>query len=175
MAAVAVALYLAAVAVAAVSGDLSALAVAATATTATTWALSAWGDWRGPLVAGICGLNAWMLWQVLRGPALPRAEGLPRSVVWLRRLLYAGVAGDLVLWELVDELSGTVAYVASLVVWAATLILLARVVSGVSARFRAIALTLGLIGVLIPAPLPFLDGPGLQGVPPEYGRNGPRA
>ncbi|ACZ86846.1 hypothetical protein [Streptosporangium roseum] len=159
MAAVVVALYLAAVAVAAASGDLSALSVAATAT---TWNLSAWGDWLGPLVAGICGLNAWMLWQVLRGPALPRAEGLPRSVVWLRRLLYAGLAGDLVLWELVDELSGTVAYVASLVMWAATLILLVRVVSGVSARFRAIALALGLIGVLTPAPLVLFDGPGLQ-------------
>ncbi|MBB6348085.1 hypothetical protein FHU36_004630 [Nonomuraea muscovyensis] len=163
VAAVVVALYLSAVAVtsalAAVSGDLSALSVAATAT---TWAFSAQGDWVWPLLTGICGLNAWMLWQVLRGPALPRAEGLPRSVVWLRRLLYAGVAGDLVLWELVEVLSDTVEYVASLVVWAATVILLVRVLSGVSALFRAITLALGLIGVLAPALLFFLDGSGLQ-------------
>ncbi|MEU8248316.1 hypothetical protein [Nonomuraea sp. NPDC048916] len=144
---------------AAVSGDLAALSVAATAT---TWALSARGDWLGPLLIGICGLNAWMLWQVLRGPALPRAVGLPRSVVWLRRLLYAGVAGDLVLWELAEELSGTVEYVTSLVVWAATMILLVRVVSGVSASFRAIALALGLIGALTPALLFSFDGSGLQ-------------
>ncbi|WP_089207269.1 hypothetical protein [Streptosporangium subroseum] len=166
MAAVVVALYLAAVAVAAVlaavSGDLSALSVAATAT---TWAVFAeGGDWPGPLLTGICGFNAWVLWQVLRGPALPRAGGLPRDVVWLRRLLYAGVAGDLVLWEFVEALSNTVAYVASLVMWAVTMILLVRVVSGVSAWFRAIALALGLIGVLTPAPLFFLDGPGFQAI-----------
>ena len=109
VAAVVVALYLAAVAVAAVlaavSGDPSALSVAATAMKWTMFAEG--GDWLGPLLAGICGFNAWVLWQVLRGPALPRAEGLPRSVVWLRRLLYAGVAGDLVLWELVEELRPT--------------------------------------------------------------------
>ncbi|MCG5215795.1 DUF3488 domain-containing protein [Streptosporangium sp. KLBMP 9127] len=144
---------------AAVSGDLSALSVAATAS---MWGLSAQGDWVGPLLTGICGLNAWMLWQVLRGPALPRAGGLPRSVVWLRRLLYAGIAGDLLLWELVEELSDTVEYAASLVVWAATVILLVRVVSGVSARFRAIALALGLISVLTPVLLFFPDGPGPQ-------------
>lgn len=163
VAAVVVALYLTVVAVAAVlaavSGDLSALSVAAAAS---TWGISAEEDWLGLLLAGICGLNAWMLWQVLRGPALPRTEGLPRGVVWLRRLLYANVAGDLVLWELVDELSDTVEYVASLVAWAATVILLVRVVSGVSALFRVIALALGLIGVLTPALLRFLDGPGLQ-------------
>ena len=122
------------------------------------------GDWLGPLLTGICGFNAWVLWQVLRGPALPRAEGLPRDVVWLRRLLYAGVAGDLVLWELVEELSDTVEDVASLVVWAATMILLVRVVSGVSAWFRAIALALGLIGALTPVPLLFLDGPDFQAI-----------
>ncbi|AWS44474.1 hypothetical protein [Streptosporangium sp. 'caverna'] len=160
MAAVVVALYLAAVAVVAVSGDLSALSMAATATTWTMFAEA--GPWLRPLLTGICGFNAWVLWQMLRGPALPRAEGLPRDVVWLRRLLYAGVAGDLALWELVEELSDTVEDVASLVVWAATMILLVRVVSGVSAWFRAIALALGLIGVLSPAPLFFLDGPGLQ-------------
>jgi hypothetical protein len=165
VAAVVVALYLAVVAVAAVlavSGDLSALSVAATAMTWTMFAEG--GDWLGPLFAGICGFNAWVLWQMLRGPALPRAEGLPRNVVWLRRLLYAGVVGDLVLWELVEELSDTVAYVASLVAWTATVILLVRVVSGVSARFRAIALALGLIGVLTSPSLFFLDGPGLQAI-----------
>ncbi|MEV0595797.1 hypothetical protein [Nonomuraea cavernae] len=167
MAAVVVALYLAAVVVtvvlAAVSGDLVALSVASTGM---TWALSERGDRLGPLLIGICGLNAWMVWQVLRGPALPRAEGLPRGVVWLRRLLYAGVAGDLVLWELVDELSGTVEYVVSLVVWVATVILLVRVVSGVSAAFRAIALVLCLIGALTPPLLFFLDGPGRQVISP---------
>ncbi|MEU4405822.1 hypothetical protein AB0F88_14950 [Streptosporangium sp. NPDC023963] len=137
-----------------VSGEVSALSVAATAT---TWGRLMRGAWVVPLLTGICGLNAWALWQVLRGPALPRAEGLPRGVVWLRRLLYVGVAGDLVLWELVEALSDTVEYVASLVLWVATLILLARVVSGVSARFRAITLALGLIGTLTPALLLFLD------------------
>ncbi|WP_440071633.1 hypothetical protein [Streptosporangium sp. OZ121] len=144
---------------AAVSGEVSALSVA---TTATTWARLIQGAWVAPLLAGICGLNAWALWQVLRGPALPRAEGSPRGVVWLRRLLYAGVAGDLVLWELVEELSNTVEYVASLALWVATLILLARVVSGVSARFRAITLALGLIGTLTPALLFLLDSPGFR-------------
>lgn len=162
-AAVVVALYLAVVAVAAVfavvSGEVSALSVAATAT---TWARLMRGAWVVPLLAGICWLNAWALWQVLRGPALPRAEGLPRDVVRLRRLLYAGVAGDLVLWGLVEELSGIVEYVASLALWTATLILLARVVSGVSARFRAITLALGLIGTLTPTLLLFLDTPGFR-------------
>ncbi|MFB9527213.1 hypothetical protein [Nonomuraea roseola] len=161
---VVVALYLAVAAVAAVlaavSGDLSALSVAATAT---TWALRyARGDWLGPVLTGICGLNAWMLWQVLRGPALPRTEGLARSVVWLRRLLYAGVAGDLVGWELVEELSGTAANVASLLLWATTVILLTRVVCGVSAWFRLIALALGLTGALAPALLLFLSDPDHQ-------------
>ncbi|WP_283136213.1 hypothetical protein [Rhizohabitans arisaemae] len=174
MAAVAVALYLAAVAVtaviAAVSGDLFALSLAATTT---PLAGSAHADVLVPLLTGVCGLNAWMLWQVLRGPALPRADGLPRDVVWLRRLLYVGVAGNLVLWELVEELSDPVEGVAKLVVWAATLILLVRVVSGFSARFRAIALGLALIGVLgrallilyhmlLPDNMWFLNGPALQ-------------
>ncbi|GAA3415516.1 hypothetical protein [Streptosporangium vulgare] len=115
-----------------------------------------------PLLAGICGLNAWALWQVLRGPMLPRAEGSPRDVIWLRRLLYAGIAGDLVLWELVEALSGIVEYVARLALWTATLILLARVVSGVSARFRAITLALGLIGTLTPSLLFLLDDLSLR-------------
>ncbi len=139
---------------AAVSGEVSALSVAATAT---TWARIIQGIWVAPLLAGICGLNAWALWQVLRGPAPPRAGGSPRDVLWLRRLLYAGIAGDLVLWELVGQLSDIVGYVASLTLWTSTLILLARVVSGVSARFRVITLALGLIGTLTPALLLFLD------------------
>jgi hypothetical protein len=163
VAAVVVALYLAAVAVtagvAAFSGDLSALSVASTVA---TWAQYARGDWLGPLLVGVCGLNAWMLWQVLRGPALPRPERFPRGVVWLRRLLYAGVAGDLVLWDLLEELSGTGEYLASMTVWAITVILLVRVLSGVTALFRVIALVLGLSGMLTPPLLFFLDGPTSQ-------------
>ncbi|MFG1873918.1 hypothetical protein ACGFIV_03665 [Sphaerisporangium sp. NPDC049003] len=81
---------------------------------------------------------------------------------WPSQEFYAGIAGDLVLWELVEELSGTVESVASLGVWAATVILLVRVVSGVSARFRAFALALGLISVLTPPLGFFIDGSGFQ-------------
>ncbi|MBG0816600.1 hypothetical protein [Planomonospora sp. ID82291] len=166
-AAVVVALYLSAVAVAAVlavvSGDPSALS---SATMTTTWVLlyahHGQEGWLGPLLIGICGLNAWMLWQVLRGPALPRTEGLTPGVVWLRRLLYAGVAGDLVVWELVEELSDAVEDVGSLLLWAVTVVLLTRVVGGVSARFRVVALVLGLTGVLAPAPLLLLGDPDLS-------------
>ncbi|WP_436757666.1 hypothetical protein [Streptosporangium sp. V21-05] len=79
-AAAVVALCLAVVAVTAVLavvvGEVSALSVVATAT---TWARPMRGAEVVPLLAGICGLNAWALWQVLRGPALPRAEGSPRG------------------------------------------------------------------------------------------------
>ncbi|GII04034.1 hypothetical protein [Planobispora takensis] len=164
-AAVVVALYLTAAAVAvvlaAVSGDLSALSTAATAR---VWITSEQAGRPGPVLIGMCGLNAWMLWQVLRGPALPRAGGSPSGVVWLRRLLYVNVAGDLVLRELLDEVSDTAEDVASALVWAATVILLTRVVSGVSAGFRAIALALGLIGVLAPLPMSLIDGTDLQTV-----------
>jgi hypothetical protein len=148
---------------AAVSGDPSALS---SATMTTTWvflyAQYGQGGWLGPLLTGICGLNAWMLWQVLRGPALPRTEGLTPGVVWLRRLLYAGVAGDLVVWELVEELSDPVEDVGSLLLWAVTVVLLTRVVGGVSARFRVVALVLGLTGVLAPALLFLLGDPDLS-------------
>lgn len=158
LAAVVVALYLtavtAALVIAAVTGELWTLSMAATVSM--MWGRPMEGAWLAPLLTAICVLNAWMLWQVLRGPVLPRAEGLPRSVVWLRRLLYIGIAGDLVFWELVEELSDTVEDLASTGVWVATVILLVRVVSGVSARFQAIALTLGLIGALRPV-LGFLD------------------
>ncbi|MER7209213.1 hypothetical protein ABT340_19300 [Streptosporangium sp. NPDC000239] len=104
-------------------------------------------------------LNAWALWQILRGPALPRAGALPRDVVWLRRLLYTDVAGDLLLWELLDEVSGVAEYVARWAVWAATMFLLVRALAGVSARFRVIALGLGLTGVLAAALRPFAEIP----------------
>ncbi|MFI6908068.1 hypothetical protein ACIBKY_42875 [Nonomuraea sp. NPDC050394] len=94
------------------------------------------------------GLHAWMLWQVLRGPALPRAERLPPVVAWLRRLLYAGIAGDLLLWELVDILSDPVADFGSSALWVATVILLFRVISGVPAWFRVVAVALSLAGLV---------------------------
>ncbi|OUC96488.1 hypothetical protein CA984_14840 [Streptosporangium minutum] len=148
---------------AAVSGNPSALSLTAmTAPWVFRYARYAQGGWLGPLLTGICGLNAWMLWQVLRGPALPCAEGLARSVVWLRRLLYAGVAGDLVVWELVEELSDAVEDVGSLLLWAVTVVLLTRVVGGVSARFRVVALAFGLTGVLAPALLFLLGDPDLS-------------
>ncbi|MEU6744555.1 hypothetical protein [Streptosporangium sandarakinum] len=104
-------------------------------------------------------LNAWALWQILRGPASPRAGALPRDVVWLRRLLYADVAGDMLLWELLDDVSGVAEYAASWAVWAATMVLLVRALAGVTARFRIIALELGLTGVLTAALRPFTEGP----------------
>ncbi|MGC5013408.1 hypothetical protein ACLQ2R_21830 [Streptosporangium sp. DT93] len=147
MAAVVVVLYLAVAAIgvvlAVVSGDPSVLSVAASRT------LHMWGeDGPAPLYAGICGLNAWALWQVLRGPGTSRTAQSPRDVVWLRRLLYVGIVGDLALWDLVGELSDVVEYVASQAVWIATVVLLVRVVSGVSVLFRALALVLGLTGAL---------------------------
>ncbi|MFI7641672.1 hypothetical protein [Nonomuraea sp. NPDC049400] len=102
-------------------------------------------------------LNAWALWQILRGPTSPRAGALPRDVVWLRRLLYADVAGDLLLWELLDDVSDVAKYAASWAVWAATMFLLVRALAGVSARFRIIALGLGLTGVLAAALRPFAE------------------
>jgi hypothetical protein len=83
----------------------------------------------------------------------------PRDVVWLRRLLYTDVAGDLLLWELLDEVSDVAEYAASRAVWAATVVLLVRALGGVSARFRIVALGLGLTGVLGAALRPFAEVP----------------
>ncbi|MFI6502614.1 hypothetical protein [Nonomuraea typhae] len=135
------------------SGDLFALAMAATGASG---ALVVRESWLGPSFAGIAGLNAWMVWQVLRGPALPRVRGLPRDVAWARRLLYAGIAADWVIWELLELLSRPGVTVASRVMWLATVYLLLRAVPGVSARFRAAALALCLIGGLVRSMMAFL-------------------
>ncbi|MEV5555358.1 hypothetical protein AB0L44_17025 [Nonomuraea wenchangensis] len=136
------ALYLAGCAAAAAYGGMLLLGPLATG--------SLW--WRPddlwPLLAAACGFNAWLLWQALRGPALPRAGAPARPVVWLRRLLYVDVAGELLLWELADRLSGPAEFVVRQAVWAATLVLLVRTISGVTPRFRVIAIGLGLGGVL---------------------------
>ncbi|MFF4196751.1 hypothetical protein [Nonomuraea sp. NPDC001831] len=148
-AAVAVALYLTAAAVAAwYDGGRWFVAVA-------TAGVRPWDGEARLLPAAICVLNAWALWQILRGPVRAGAGALPRDVVWLRRLLYADVAGDLLLWDLLDRLSGLAEYVARWAVWAATMLLLVRVLTGVTARFRMIALGLGLAGVLGAALRPF--------------------
>ncbi|MBB5783405.1 hypothetical protein [Nonomuraea jabiensis] len=152
-AAVAVALYLTAAAVAAWYDGGRWFAVV---TTAGFWA---WDDGARLLPAAIGVLNVWALWQILRGPALPRAGALPREVVWLRRLLYADVVGDLLLWELLDDVSDVAEYAASWAVWTATMFLLVRALAGVSARFRIIALGLGLTGVLAAALRPFAEIP----------------
>ncbi|MEU6729526.1 hypothetical protein ABZ917_37990 [Nonomuraea wenchangensis] len=140
------ALYLAVCAAAAAYGGVFLLGPFATGS---AWP---WPDVLWPLLAAACGFNAWLLWQALRGPALPRAGAPARPVVWLlvwlRRLLYADVAGDLLLWELADELSGPAVYVVRQAVWAATLVLLVRTLSGVTPRFRVIAVGIGLGGVL---------------------------
>ncbi|MFB4293233.1 hypothetical protein ACBI99_36720 [Nonomuraea sp. ATR24] len=136
----------AAAVVSVVSGDHRAVSVAATGL---PWPPVP-REFRLPLLLGSCGVNAWMLWQILRGPALPTAAQPPAGVVWPRRLLYVGVAGDLVLWELLDELPGPVDHVASGAVWTATAILLVRVMRGVSPGFRVAAVTLGLAGALAP-------------------------
>ncbi|MFC7593435.1 hypothetical protein ACFQYP_64315 [Nonomuraea antimicrobica] len=153
-AAIAVALYLTAAAVAAgYDGGRWFVVVAA----AGFWP---WDDGAGLLPAAIGVLNAWALWQILRGPAASRAGTLPRDVVWLRRLLYADVAGDLLLWEFLDDVSDVAEYAASWAVWAATMVLLVRALAGgVSARFRIIALGLGLTGVLAAALRPFAEVP----------------
>ncbi|MFG2071836.1 hypothetical protein [Nonomuraea maritima] len=129
---------------AAVTRDLSVLAAGAL-----TYVPSGEEDgWLWLLLAAKCGFNAWVLWQVLRGPALPLAEGLPRDVVWLRRLLYVGVAGDLVLWELVEAVvSGVYDEALGDAVWVVTVVLLVRVFSGVSAWLRVSVLVLVLGGV----------------------------
>ncbi|YCK37782.1 hypothetical protein ACNF49_28125 [Actinomadura sp. ATCC 39365] len=111
------------------------------------------------LTAAVCVLNAWALWQILRGPVRAGAGALPRDVVWLRRLLYADVAGDLLLWDLLDDLSSLAEYVARWAVWAATMLLLVRTLAGVTARFRMITLGLGLAGVLGAASRPFAEIP----------------
>ncbi|WP_344484963.1 hypothetical protein [Nonomuraea monospora] len=141
-AAVAVALYLTAVAVAAGYDDGQWFVIVATA------GFWPWDDGARVLLAAIGVLNAWALWQILRGPPAQRAGALPRDVVWLRRLLYADVAGDMLFWELLELISDVVQDAASRIVWAATMVLLVRTLAGVSARFRIIALGLGLTGVL---------------------------
>lgn len=40
-----------------------------------------WPDVLWPLLAAGCGFNAWLLWQALRGPALPHAGAPARPVV----------------------------------------------------------------------------------------------
>jgi hypothetical protein len=153
LAAVAVALYLTAVAVAAGYDG------GRWFTVVTTLSFWPWDDGARLLPAAIGVLNAWALWQILRGPVWPRAGALPRDVVWLRRLLYADVAGDLLLWELLDDVSDAAEYAASWAVWTVTMFLLVRALAGVSARFRIIALGLGLTGVLGAALRPFVEVP----------------
>jgi hypothetical protein len=152
-AAVAVALYLIAAAVAAVYDGGRRFAVVVSA------GFWPWDDGARLLPAAIGVLNAWALWQILRGPAAPGAGVLPRDVVWLRRLLYADVADDLLLWDILEDVSGVAEYAASWAVWTATMVLLVRALAGVSARFRIIALGLGLTGVLAAALRPFAEGP----------------
>ena len=114
-----------------------------------------WAQWRLYALIVVCAVNAWMWWMILRGPALPRADGLPSGVVWARRLLYASVVCDLLLWELLDAAAGHVAGVgvvpgvADPLLWAATMILLIRVTSGVAVWFKVLAAALGLVGVLL--------------------------
>uniref|UniRef100_UPI003F49433C hypothetical protein n=1 Tax=Nonomuraea sp. CA-252377 TaxID=3240003 RepID=UPI003F49433C len=136
-AAVAVALYLIAAAVAAMYDGGRWFAVVVSA------GFWPWDDGARLLPAAIGVLNAWALWQILRGPAAPGAGVLPRDVVWLRRLLFADVAGDLLLWDILEDVSGVAEYAASWAVWTATMVLLVRALAGVSARFRIIALGLG--------------------------------
>ncbi|MFI6180037.1 hypothetical protein ACIA8R_31160 [Nonomuraea sp. NPDC051191] len=150
-AAAAVALYLTAAAVAAWYDGGRWFTVVATARP------RPWGDGDRLLLATICAFNAWALWQILRGPATPRAATLPRDVVWLRRLLYVDVAGDLLLWELLDGLSDVAKSVASWAVWTATVVLLVRALTGVSGRFRVLALGLALTGVLAGVLRPFAE------------------
>ncbi|MFD0886619.1 hypothetical protein ACFQ08_18895, partial [Streptosporangium algeriense] len=152
-AAVAVALYLTVAAVAAgYDGGRWFLVVAA----AGSWP---WDDGAWFLPAAIVVLNAWALWQILRGPAVPRTGTPPRDVVWLRRLLYTDVAGELLLWELLEDVSDVAEYTARWAVWAVTVVLLVRVLTGVSAWFRIIALGLGLTGFLAAALRPFAEVP----------------
>ncbi|MEU7000107.1 hypothetical protein [Nonomuraea sp. NPDC046570] len=97
------------------------------------------------------GLRTWMLWEVLRGPALPATRPSERRIVWLRRYLYLNVAFDLILWSLISNVPDAVYAVTLLVIWAPLIVLFVLVPVGVSARFRAVAIAFGLINLVVSA------------------------
>ncbi|MET9344861.1 hypothetical protein [Nonomuraea sp. NPDC003804] len=101
---------------------------------------------RSPLVPVLGGLllvglvNAWMLWQILRGPA-PTAVPMRRAATWLRLLLYADVV-----WLLIPSfLPDLVETVIGLALWVPALVLLTVVLTGSGRPFRLALLLLGLV------------------------------
>ncbi|NRQ31562.1 hypothetical protein HII36_06855 [Nonomuraea sp. NN258] len=119
--------------------------------------LSAWLPESLPWVsvAGLVAVGAvrsWMYWQVLRGPTTSpsgrAADPADRRAVWLRRLLYLAVAHDLILWALISGSPRPVFAVVALISGAPLVILFPLALGGVSAGFRTVAITLGLIDVL---------------------------
>lgn len=92
----------------------------------------------GLLLLGL--VNSWMLWQVLRGPAL-MAVPMRGAAAWLRLLLYANV-----MWLLIPSfLPGSVETIIGLALWVPALVLFAVVLTGSGRPFRLALLVLGLV------------------------------
>ena len=104
--------------------------------------------WLVPALAGAGLVNGWLLWMVLRGPVRPRAETLPPGVAWARRLLYANVLVELLLWRLLGGVAAVPVDVVTVLVGTVTLVQLVRGVSGGSRTFKLVAVGLALIGAL---------------------------
>ncbi|MGC5015048.1 hypothetical protein ACLQ2R_30155 [Streptosporangium sp. DT93] len=93
----------------------------------------------GLLLLGL--VNAWMLWQVLRGPA-PSAVPMRRTATWLRLLLYASVVWTLIPFSLPEPVGTFVGPV----LWGLELVLFTVVLTGSGLLFRLATLLLGLVG-----------------------------
>ncbi|MFB4288757.1 hypothetical protein ACBI99_14015 [Nonomuraea sp. ATR24] len=112
---------------------------------ATMWSPPSSSVGASPLVPVLGGLllvglvNAWLFWQVLRGPG-PAGAPLGRAGVWLRTLLYANVA-----WLMIPSfLPDTVEVIIGLVLWVPALVLLAVVFAGSGRLFRLALLVFGV-------------------------------
>ncbi|GAA3557629.1 hypothetical protein GCM10022419_042850 [Nonomuraea rosea] len=107
-------------------------------------------DWdvAGLLLSGA--LKAWLLWHLLRGPAVPSGgpdggRGAGRDVVWLRRLLYLGVAGDLFAWIVIGALNSVAGAAGVLVLTVATTVMFLRVLGRLWTVFGVLTLGFGLM------------------------------
>jgi hypothetical protein len=119
------------------------------------WAVAKWSPWYGApggwggeglgflVLAVLCPLRAWMLWIVLRGPAVGPRPSPKRLAVLLRGLVYLAVAV-----ELLDGLFDVAEMAVSLVIQTALVVVFTLVLGGVPAAYRILALVLGLAGTL---------------------------
>ncbi|MDF5759163.1 hypothetical protein [Spongiactinospora sp. TRM90649] len=121
------------------------------------WAKIAWAEsdegFTSPLLfAAAVVLMAWMFWQIFHGPlVVAEPAGRPeKAVVWLRRVLYFAVVGELILLEVADDLYDPAEPLLALLTWGALVGLFARVLDRAPRPLRAITLVFGVLYTATP-------------------------